>query len=89
MIAPVQREDTVAILAELRAASLFERQERVDAPIDAKRMVDERVGRAHAEKVRLVKAAVLSGATKSAIVAQLGIRNLSIVDKLLKEADSE
>lgn len=82
-----QTNATKEILSALRSAVLFEQQERVDAPIEARRMAEDRIARANAEKLRLVKAAYESGSTKVAIAEQLGIQNLGRVTKLIHEAE--
>lgn len=84
---PIRTDVTKEILAELREAVIFEKQERMDAPAEARRIAEERINAATAKKLALIKAAFDIGATKVAIAQQLGIKNIGQVATLIRRAE--
>lgn len=88
--APVDQNKQAAtqeLLEQVREAARLEQQVKVEAPIEAKRIAEEQIRSATANKLRAMVAARAGGATLSAIAAQLGTRNLTHVSKLLKNAE--
>lgn len=86
MSTPIQ-DSTRQILDALREAVLYEAQEKMDAPAEAKAQAEARINAATERKLRLIRAAHESGATKVSIAAQLGIQNLGHVSKLIARAE--
>lgn len=86
MSTPIQ-DESQEILSALREAVIFEQREKMDAPVEAKAEAQRRVEVATNHKLALIKQAYDRGVPKVAIAAQLGIRNLGQVTKLIERAE--
>lgn len=82
-----QRGDMSETLRMLRAAIVFEKRERTEAPYEAKLAAEKRIETAHRTTIQMVREARAAGATKTMIAQQLGVQNLYRVNQLIKEAE--
>lgn len=78
--------DVETILTALRHAIVFEKNERTDAPFEARQAAQRRIDAAHVATLQMIREARQAGVTKTQIAEQLGVQGLYKVNQLLKEA---